>query len=122
MNTTDRYRTIVAAWEAYAGDRERSTDEDFRGAMAAIVAVLPEATPMEVPAALRWRSHEAEKEAVFWNEVMRLAQATGCLKSKPVLPWLVKRGLIRRDGITAPMDYAFTDKANVRYVATDGRA
>jgi hypothetical protein len=110
---THRYRTIVAAWDAYVGDREL-TYEDMAGAQAAVAAVLPDVTVPEVSAALRWRASELEKEAEFQVRIVRLAQATGCPEGTPVLPWLVKRGLMRRDGITAPLGYAFTDKAKVQ--------
>ena len=57
-----RYETIVAAYNAAIGDHDPG-EVDILDILPAIDAAVPDATPAEIAAALRWAADQAFREA-----------------------------------------------------------
>ena len=67
MNDVNRYEQIIAAYHAAIGDRDPAK-VDILDLLPAIDAAVPNASPAEIAAALRWAADQAFREAEALEE------------------------------------------------------
>jgi hypothetical protein len=103
--------TTMPLWQRYA----QMTPEQFNAEVTRNIermksGEISAGEADELHAAMGRAIEHQKKQLEHVERIGRLARATDCPANKPILPWLVKKGLLAR---TPSDEYYFTPKANL---------